>query len=483
MYLHTTGAAFSSPLWNNTAPTDSVFSLNNGGDVNGSGATYVAYLFAHDEPIFGDDADQSIIKCGSYTGNGSSSGPIVDLGWEPQWLLVKQSSISGANWVLIDNMRGFTADGVISNLYANSSSDEAQNITRIAPLSNGFQPRFSGYEVNQSGETYIYIAIRRGPMKTPEDATEVFESVAYTGDQSTNRVIGSTVLTDAFLLSDRDATSSSWTATYAHYFFDRLRGYNSLSTASADSESTGWNNYFNLARNVGWDTSTVTSNTYLNKTSTRYVSHNFRRAPGFFDVVAYQGTGVAHTENHNLGVVPEMMIIRHRNRAGQNWCVYHKALGNFYRDRLNLDIAANGGNNFFNSTDPTSSVFTVGTDSEVNNSASGYIAYLFASCPGVSKVGSYTGTGSDLSVNCDFAAGARFVLIKRTDASGDWWVFDTARGIVSSGNDPALRLNLTNAEVTSTDYLEPNSNGFTVTSTAGAGLNANGGSYIYLAIA
>ena len=125
----------------------------------------------------------------------------------------------------------------------------------------------------------------------------------------------------------------------------------------------------------------------------------------------------------------------------------------------------------------------MGTDNATNGNTYNYIAYLFASLDGISKVGSYSGTGNNLSVNCGFAAGARFVLIKRTDSSGDWWLFDTTRGIVSSGNDPALRLNLTNAEVTSTDYLEPNSNGFTVTSTAGAGLNANGGTYLYLAIA
>jgi hypothetical protein len=111
-----------------------------------------------------------------------------------------------------------------------------------------------------------------------------------------------------------------------------------------------------------------------------------------------------------------------------------------------------------------------------------YIAYLFATLAGVSKVGSYTGTGADLNVDCGFSAGARFILIKRTDSTGDWYVWDSARGIVA-GNDPYLLLNSLAAEVTSTDYIDPLSSGFTVTSSAPAALNASGGTYIFLAIA
>jgi hypothetical protein len=110
------------------------------------------------------------------------------------------------------------------------------------------------------------------------------------------------------------------------------------------------------------------------------------------------------------------------------------------------------------------------------------IAYLFATLAGVSKVGSYTGTGADLNVDCGFSAGARFILIKRADSTGDWYVYDSARGIVA-GNDPYLLLNSTDAEVTGTDYIDPLSSGFTVTSSAPAALNASGGTYIFLAIA
>jgi hypothetical protein len=119
----------------------------------------------------------------------------------------------------------------------------------------------------------------------------------------------------------------------------------------------------------------------------------------------------------------------------------------------------------------------------INGSGQTYIvSYLFATLAGVSKVGSYTGTGTTLSIDCGFTAGARFVLIKRTDSTGDWYVWDTTRGIIA-GNDPYLMLNSTAAEVTNTDYIDPLSSGFQISSTAPAAINASGGSFIFLAIA
>ena len=110
-----------------------------------------------------------------------------------------------------------------------------------------------------------------------------------------------------------------------------------------------------------------------------------------------------------------------------------------------------------------------------------YICYLFSSFDGISKVGSYSGTGNDVNVT-GLGAAARFVLIKRTDATGDWYVYDSTRGIVS-GNDPYIFFNNQDAEVTNTDYIDPHSSGFTITSSAPDALNASGGTYLYLAFA
>ena len=174
------------------------------------------------------------------------------------------------------------------------------------------------------------------------------------------------------------------------------------------------------------------------------------------------------------------MIVKARGGSA-DWYCYHKDLGNNKDIRLDLSNASQSSTRW-NNTSPTSSVFSVNANQDVNWSTINYVAYLFATCAGVSKVGSYTGTGTTAQINCGFTGGARFVMIKRTDDTGDWYVWDSARGIVA-GNDPYLLMNSTAAEVTNTDYVDTYASGFEISSTAPAGINANGGSYIYLAIA
>jgi len=209
---------------------------------------------------------------------------------------------------------------------------------------------------------------------------------------------------------------------------------------------------------------------YFNATSTdsQYLSWMWRRAPSYFDVVAYTGNGTAgRTVSHNLGVAPEMMWVKGRDSA-DIWTVYHSALGAGKRLKLHQTTAAEDDLSSFNNTAPTSSVFTVGSLGQINGSGGTYIAYLFASLDGVSKVGSFTHTnGTATNVDCGFSNGARFVLLKYYDQASDWWVFDTERGI-AAGNDARLILNNTNSE-TSTDQIDPYSAGFTYDSARASG--------------
>ena len=460
----TSAAGTNSNRWNNTEPTSSVFTVGTGAGVNGNGLTYVAYLFAHDAGGFGGSGAEGVISCGSYTGNGSATGPAVTLNWEPQWLLIKRSDSTGGDWQLIDNMRGFVVGGADAELNPNLSAAESSG-TFVTPTSTGFQLNTTDAGYNASGGTYIYIAIRRGPMKTPTDATKVFSAITASSDTTggtTNFPV------DWLWMLPR--------AGGAHrYVFSRLAGAaNYLKTSSTDLENTGGS--LSLASN----TSFTGPNLGLSGT----IGYEaFRRAPGFFDVVTYTGTNAVLNVSHNLGVVPEMMICRQRGTLSpRNWWVYHSGIGNTKYLVLNTTAATVTLTDAWNDTTPTSSVFTLGSSSTVNQTSQPQIAYLFASCPGVSKVGSYTGTGTTLNIDCGFTAGARFVLIKRTDSTGSWYVWDTARGIVS-GNDPYLLLNSTAAEVTNTDYIDPLSSGFQISSTAPAEINANGGSYIYLSVA
>jgi len=196
-------------------------------------------------------------------------------------------------------------------------------------------------------------------------------------------------------------------------------------------------------------------------------------------VVAYTGTGSNTTVTHNLGVIPEMMWVKPRNIT-DHWHVYHKdSTANNYL-LLNENLANVDSDTVWNDTTPTSSVFTVGTNGGVNGNGNNYVAYLFATVSGVSKVGSYTGNGGTQNIDCGFSSGARFVLIKRTDVSEGWKVHDSTRGIVA-GEDPFLELNNTNAENSSFDVIDPYSGGFAVNNFYG--WNGSGGSYIFYAIA
>jgi hypothetical protein len=191
----------------------------------------------------------------------------------------------------------------------------------------------------------------------------------------------------------------------------------------------------------------------------------FRRAPGFFDVVAYSGNSVAgHTVPHNLGVAPELMIVKGRQNSptvSDSWFVFHSSLGfNSANDALLLN-SSNAKTLQFSLNGVSTADFTLTSDANLNESTYTYIAYLFATLPGVSKVGSFTATGSVLDIDCGFTSGARFVLIKRTDTTGEWFLFDTARGITIS-TSPWLPLNTSSAENIA-NYIDPLPSGFRVT--------------------
>jgi len=210
-------------------------------------------------------------------------------------------------------------------------------------------------------------------------------------------------------------------------------------------------------------------------TNSNIYSWMFRRAPKFFDVVPYVGTGSAKTENHNLGVAPEMMWVKLRNYDSEDWAVYYGDATDYLK--LNTDAATADDNAFWNDTAPTSTVFTVGTQDDVNKSGRYYIAYLFATLAGISKVGTFSHTnGSSTDVDCGFSSGSSFVIAKRTDSTGDWFLWDSTRGIVS-GNDPYVVLNSTAAQVTNTDYIDPLNSGFQIAS------GFTTGSYMFYAIA
>jgi hypothetical protein len=153
--------------WNSTAPTDTVFSVGASTDTNASGETYVAYLFAHNAggfPISGGGSTNGI-SCGSFTG-----GSTVTLGYEPQWILYKVSNDTSA-WYITDNMRGFLGVGNADTTYLNPNTTAAEGTSAFAV--NATPTGFTTTNLNPAA-TFIYVAIRRGPMKPPTVGTSVF---------------------------------------------------------------------------------------------------------------------------------------------------------------------------------------------------------------------------------------------------------------------------------------------------------------------
>jgi hypothetical protein len=437
------------------------------GGANTNGDSYVAYLFAHDAGGFGLTGTDNVISCGSYT---ESVGSTVTLGYEPQYLLLKRTD-STSGWFVFDTMRGLS-DSTGAYLYANTAGAEVDAGQVFLPQPTGFKQQQGLFG---AGANVIYIAIRRGPMKVPTSGTSVFQPVARTGTGSTATVSTSLSYVDLALLSAR-------TGSVVQMFFDRLRGATRFVFSSGtNAEITDTNTLTSFSLQNGVTLGSDAGGYGINVSGTTAINWLFRRAPGFMDVCCYTGTGANTTFNHNLQVVPEMIICKRRS-AASNWSVYHSSLTATKVIQLDFTGAATTNSTYWNNTSPTSTNFALGNSSDVNGSASTYLAYLFATCAGVSKVGSYTGTGTTLQIDCGFAAGARFVLIKCSSSTGDWYVWDSARGIVS-GNDPYLLLNSTATEVTNTDYVDTYSAGFEISSTAPAAINASGGTFIYLAIA
>jgi hypothetical protein len=418
-----------------------------------------------------------VISCGTFTTDGGANADVT-LGYEPQFVITKSTSV--VDWYVSDIMR----DMSVTNsryLIPNTSGAEVSNGSGVwIPTATGLQIRGLG----SGGQTHIYIAIRRGPMKVPTLGTTVFAPIARTGTGSAVTVSTSLISTDAVLTLNRGG------GTYTP-FVNRLVGTGRyLTPVDTVAEITQTETVqFDANDAVKWPASTAFGGSG-NLSGNSYVNYLFRRAPGFFDVVCYTGLDTNQTVNHNLGVAPELIIVKRRNGTAY-WPVYSQNIigtniGGAGRSTpyINVDFAAGGLDaDFWTATVPTTTTFTLaGGGLWTNSSGNTYVAYLFATCAGVSKVGSYTGTGALQTVACGFTSGARFVLIKRADSTGDWYVWDSARGI-TSGNDPYLLLNSTAAEVTSTNYVDTDTTGFKVTAAAPAALNASGGTYIFLAVA
>jgi hypothetical protein len=459
--LNSTFAAQTSGDFSGVTETDfmpaNVFSWN-GSSLQGSninGATYVAYLFAHNAGGFGLTGTDNVISCGSFTTNGSSAATVT-LGYEPQWILTKRTDGTGA-WGIYDTMRGWSFSGQNFLLPNSSGAEGTINGANFVPTATGFNIS-APYDASA---TYIYIAIRRGPMKVPTTGTSVYTPLATPATTE-----GNVGFPADLAIAKYPIGSQQW------LWADRLRDAVLYSSSTAAE-----NSIFGTSGPRPFDTQNGVKLTGI--AAIDYDFWMFRRAPSFFDEVCYTGTGNGTVISHNLTVEPELAIFKCRNNANIDWVVRAPGTGADRYVLLNTTGAQANASGWYSAT---SSQITFPTQySGTASSGFTYVAYLFATCPGVSKVGSFTGTGATQVINCGFTGGARFVLIKATSTTGNWLVWDSARGIVA-GNDPYLALNSTAAEVTNTDWVDTAATGFELSNAGGNLANSSGVSYIFLAI-
>jgi len=341
-----------------------------------------------------------------------------------------------------------------------------------------------------NGAAYMAATLYTGTGNANGDTLAVLNSA--------NNTIGTTFQPDFVWAKLRSGSGASST-NLQNILADSLRGtsnlLNSDSTAAEYSGGgiTAFNsNGFTAQRNttynqnnvngwsyVGWQwkaSGSTVSNTSGTITST--VSANTTAG---FSVVTYTGNGSTGTVGHGLGAVPSMIIVKSRSSAATPWECYHISLGQGTRIRLNDTAAATTDTSVWNNTSPTSSVFSIGNQGNVNTNAATQVAYCWAAVPGFSAFGSYTGNGSTDGPFCYTGFRPRWIMFKRSDSTGAWNIFDTSRDTYNV-ESAELSANSSAAEG-SVVTLDGLSNGFKIRNSSASDTNANGGTYVYAAFA
>ena len=507
-----TGTEFAQQnVWYDTTPTTTQFTIGNNPAVNSSGGYYIAYLWAH------DTSSNSLIQVNKVNNpptnvfSESNFGSGAN-GFEPGFLWYKSvGHTSGgggvsSNWVMIDTLRGW-GRGLIKELHTNDNGMEYKRTgATFYRNQNGFSS-IGNLDGNASTSSFSILGIRKnmqnistisGNLSGTSGSTNVFyASTGLTNSYPLPAFVNSTLTSggstyaphvDMAIAIDYPASQTNWKI----FTRDLGRGYLDLESNTqhnfADDVTKRWDHYY------GWY---ETSNTAPNLP----YGWLWKRAKGFFDVQMYRnwpnGTYGGYTDYvvpHRLGSTDQapMLWVKGVNNF-RNWAVWHPSFQNPDREFLRLNstagVVTDTGNTYpFGSQPPTATNMYFGNWESVNEGASRnvneYIAFIFGETSGVSKLGSYTGTGtSTVTVNCGFTNGIEFVMIKRADSSGHWTIFDRVRGINTSAADVRLTTQTSNAYSTVDDEIEQTTNGFKIFANAGGNLNVNNGHYIFYAIA
>ncbi len=463
-----------STVYQNPTTTSTTFGVETWRGINSNGVDMISYAF---------HSVENFSSFGSYTGNGSAtSPPIIETGFEPAFVMIKNTENGSTSWAIADNKRGF------ADLYANSSDAEFSSGSLYGAhfLSNGFTLNTSDISRNANNIEYIYMAFAADPDTEQPTVAKSFNAVTYTGNGSTQTIDGLGFKPGLIWMKRRDtaqehALVNTVSGTLKYLYSDLTSAEQNTTDGVSSFNDDGWtmgtNGLMNNTNNtyVGWawkaDDNEPTINTEGSIDS--LVSAN---ANAGFSIIKYTGNGVINQSiGHGLSAAPELYITKNLDTGGTGWFTKTTVVdGSLDELALNTTDAAS---NITNTNLPTSSVIYQYNNTNLGANGQNYIVYAFHSVSGYSKIGSYTGNGSSSGPTVTTGFQPDWIMIKRTDVSGtNWNIMDSVRG----NSDYLLAANTSAAEVTNETPLNTTSTGFQITE-ASSYINASGGTYIYMA--
>jgi len=476
---------------------------------NGSSATLSGYGYTqYPSGTIGIRHNNSTSSFGSAHTSGDVLGHALDLD-NGTWIIYKNGSSLGTAATGIDTSLTYFAvvaaqGGTISNF--DITCNFGQDSTFGGALSAGGNSDGNGFGDFKYSVPSGYLACSTAnlsissdidPAETDDDYPQKqFNVVTYTGNGSTNAITGLGFQPDLVWAKVRNTASNGG-------LVDSSRGSNkvlfssvtnaeatSADISSFDSDGftlSGSGSYtanFNGSSNtyVAWcwraNGGTTTSDSSGDITVTRQTNDAAK-----FSILTYTGNGSSgSTIAHGLGVKPAMTIIKQRN-SSNGWNVWHQGYNNGDYDSFgelnsNSSWYANQGSNGPYTTDPTTSLLTLTAYGQVNGSSNTYVAYVWADVEGFQKFGSYVGNGNADGAFIYTGFRPRMIFLKRTDSSGSWHVFDTARNTFNPVDTYLLWDTDGTDDTASSNSIDFLSNGFKIRNNA-AGLNTSGGDYVY----
>ena len=431
-----------------------------------------------------------------YTGDGNSPLAITGVGFQPDWVWIKARTTTDYNHMLFDSVRGATK-------YLKSDASSAENTiaeTLKSFDSDGFTLGNSAYTVNDNAvpfaswnwlaggtapsQTYTVKVVSDSGNKyrfddfgTSAVTLDLQEGGTYTFDQSDSSNSGHPLR----FSTTSDGThggGSEYTTNVTTTGTPGSSGAQTVITVAASAPTL----YYYCSSHSGMGGQANTNSTFGSSNFSGSIQANVSaNTTSGFSIVKYTGTGANATIGHGLGKKPDWIVVKAYEDA-QQWAVQHSSLGATKGIRINTTGAAYTSSTRWNDTEPTSDVFSVGTEAEVNTNTEDHIAYCFTSIKGYSKFGNYVGNGVASGGGPFIYLGFKpaFFMLKETSNADNWIILDNRR---LGYNKLIYHLfpNLANAEYAS-DRVELRSNGVKVIDNDGS-VNTSGATYIYMSFA